>query len=279
MILRRHVPAPPLDAFVHFFWHFEAWDGSHPMEHVLPDGTFELVINLLDGPRKLFNRHDLGKYTAYRGGWLSGAHSQYIVIDTQKGASMMGAHFRPGGATPFLSAPAEEFQDQVVELEAIWGHSARLLREELLAAGTPSARFQVLERSLLAWLRRWNAGRPFQARMDSVIGGFCRQPDVAAIGAVAETLGISHRHFIRQFRDQVGLTPKLFCRIRRFQQVLARIHSRGVVNWAEIACACGYYDQSHFVKDFYAFAGLNPSQYHIADDEDSASFVPIDKHR
>ena len=67
MILRRHVPAPPLSGFVDFFWFFEGWDGSHPMEHVLPDGAFELVINLRDGPRKLFDRHDLSRCTFFHG--------------------------------------------------------------------------------------------------------------------------------------------------------------------------------------------------------------------
>jgi AraC-like DNA-binding protein len=72
---------------------------------------------------------------------------------------------------------------------------------------------------------------------------------------------MSHKHFIDCFRREVGLTPKTFYRIRRFQDVLAGIQSRKAVAWADVACACGYYDQAHFVNDFVAFSGMNPSQY------------------
>jgi AraC-like DNA-binding protein len=274
MLLRRHIPAPPLACFIEFFWYFEDWDGAHPMEQVLPDATFELVINLLDGPRKLFNRSDLGRYTTFRGGWLSGAHSKYIVIDTQRGSSMIGAHFKPGGVAPFLPTSAGAFHDQVVELEAIWGRSARELRERLLAAEGACDRFFHLEQFLLDLLRRDRIDPQRQERITWAVGQFWRQPNVLAVREAASRLNISHKHFITQFREQVGMSPKLFCRIRRFQEVLAQINARRRISWAEVACACGYYDQSHLVNDFQAFAGLNPSAYRSLD-ADYASFVPV----
>jgi len=138
------------------------------MEQILPDATFELVINLRDGPRKLFNRTDLGSFTTYRGGWLSGAHSKYIVIDTQRGASMIGAHFKPGGVAPFLPASAGEFHDQVVELESIWGRSAQELRERLLAAEGPRDRFCLLEQFLLKLIDRVRIDPRRQLRPDDL---------------------------------------------------------------------------------------------------------------
>ncbi len=278
MILRRHVPAPPLSGFVDFFWFFEGWDGSHPMEHVLPDGAFELVINLREGPRKLFDRHDLSRCTSFRRGWISGAHSQYIVIDTMPGASMIGAHFKPGGAAPFLGFPAAEFQDRVVEFDAIWGSRAVELRDRLLAAPGPSAKFALLEMFLAAKLARRPANGVRRDGVAWATAQFCRQPEVQSIGAAARHLGMSHKHFIDQFRRQVGLAPKLFCRIRRFQGVLAQVNCGRPVDWAEVACECGYYDQAHFINDFHAFSGLNPSAYRSLGD-DYASFVPIGEGR
>lgn len=278
MLLRRHIPDPPLARFIEFLWYFEDWDGTHAMEQILPDATFELVINLRDGPRKLFNRTDLGSFTTYRGGWLSGAHSKYIVIDTQRGASMIGAHFKPGGVAPFLPASAGEFHDQVVELESIWGRSAQELRERLLAAEGPRDRFCLLEQFLLKLIHRVRIDPRRQGRITWAVDQFWQQPNQFAVREAASRLNISHKHFITQFREQVGLSPKLFCRIRRFQEVLAQINARRPINWAEVACACGYYDQSHLVNDFQAFAGLNPSAYRSLD-EDYASFVPIEDAR
>ena len=87
-------------------------------------------------------------------------------------------------------------------------------------------------------------------------------------------MGISHKHFIAQFRAVVGLTPKRFCRIRRFQQVLAEVEARQAVKWADLACACGYYDQAHFVHDFQGFSGLNPSAY-LTQRGEYLNFVPM----
>ncbi|HTA29536.1 MAG TPA: helix-turn-helix domain-containing protein [Candidatus Cybelea sp.] len=102
---------------------------------------------------------------------------------------------------------------------------------------------------------------------------FVRDPHLRSIAAVSHDLGVSHKQFIEQFRREVGLTPKLFCRIRRFQEVLGLIHTRKTVNWADVACSCGYFDQAHFVNDFLAFAGLNPSAYLDRRLEEDPSFV------
>jgi AraC-like DNA-binding protein len=248
------------------------------MEHVLPDGCFELVINLLETPRRLFDRTDPRRATSFQGGWISGAHSEYIVIDTAPGASMIGAHFRPGGASAFFGTSAGEFKDQVVEMEALWGNGARAFRERLLDSRGPGAKFSCLDQFLSGLLRPALPSRARQQATTWAIDHFCRQPDVMTIGKVAEQLGLSHKHFTCRFREQVGITPKLFCRIRRFQQVLAQINSQQAVHWADVASACGYYDQSHLVNDFQAFAGLNPSAYRPLD-RDHDSFVPVPERR
>jgi AraC-like DNA-binding protein len=89
-------------------------------------------------------------------------------------------------------------------------------------------------------------------------------------------LGLSHKHFISEFRREVGLTPKLFCRVRRFQQVLAQIHSRACVSWTDVAYNCGYFDQAHFINDFRLFAGVNPSTYLREQLDGAPNFIRAD---
>jgi len=261
MIYRRHTPGLPLAAFVDFFWYYDCCFPDHTMEKCLPDGTFELVINLHDEPRKLFDSDDVGRHTAFRRGWLSGTHSRYIIIDAINNSSMIGAHFKPGGAAAFLNLPAGQLRDQVVELDALWGASAWNWRDRLLAAPGPAAKFQVLERFLLDHLKEPDRSSQRRKRVDWALGRFVQRAEVDDVAAVASALGMSHKHFIEEFRREVGLTPKLFCRIRRFQDVLRRINSGKVVEWADIAYPCGYFDQAHFNHDFRSFAGLNPSRY------------------
>jgi AraC-like DNA-binding protein len=186
---------------------------------------------------------------------------------------MIGAHFKPGGAARFLGLPACELCRQVVELDALWGAGIWEWRERLLAAPSPQAKFEVFEQMLRQRMAAASAKAGGNRGVTWAIGEFVREPHLQSIAAVAHDVGVSHKQFIEQFRREVGLTPKLFCRIRRFQEVLGHIHSQKTVNWADVACSCGYFDQAHFVNDFLAFAGLNPSAYLDRRLEEDQNFV------
>jgi AraC-like DNA-binding protein len=240
----------------------------------LPDGTFELVIDLREDPRKLFDRQSPESYEAFRGGWFSGTHSQYIVIDAVPNSSMIGVHFRPGGAGAFLGFPAEELANRVVQFEAIWGKAGPRLREQLLATASARAKFLLLEQFLLERLARTKTAPQRQARVNWAVRQFLAQPEMPRIGALAAELGISHKHFITEFRREVGLTPKLFCRIQRFQRTLVAAQAGAKVDWADVACRCGYFDQAHFVHDFQAFSGLKPSVF-VERRTAEPNYVPI----
>ena len=257
----RYVPGPPLNEYIAWFWYYDQWRVAHEREHVLPDGSFELIFNLEDRSRKLFDREDLNRYHEFRKSWLSGAQSRHLVIDALNGASMMGAHFKPGGIAPFLKPAADELRNRVAELDGIWGASAAALRERLLNAPNPRSKFQELEQFLLALLARARPDSHKEQRVDWALRRFANHRNVHRIAGVAAQLGVSQKHFIHEFRQRVGITPKVFCRIQRFQSVLSEINLTGSVEWSSIAIDCGYFDQAHFINDFQAFSGLNPTAY------------------
>ena len=138
----------------------------------------------------------------------------------------------------------------------MWGARAAELRDRLVAARRPKARLLLLERLLTSWLRDPRAGHPVVGHALAAFEGASRR-----IGDVVEETGISSRRFIRLFSDEVGLTPKSFCRVRRFQRTVARLQSARTVDWADIALACGYCDQAHMIHDFRDFSGLSPTRY------------------
>jgi methylphosphotriester-DNA--protein-cysteine methyltransferase len=86
-------------------------------------------------------------------------------------------------------------------------------------------------------------------------------PQLRTISDVTGQTDFSQKRFIQLFSDEVGLTPKLYCRIRRFQQVVRGVEKGQRVDWADVALLSGYFDQAHFIHDFQAFSGLNPSAY------------------
>lgn len=185
---------------------------------------------------------------------VSGAYTRSFVVDTRAHASLVGVHFRPGGARAFLGAPADALTDSHVELSTLWSPAAAdRLRDALCSAATPARRFAILQGALLEHLAPALADR-------RCVGALLAQPQ-ARVGDVAREFGRSHRSFIAAFSAQVGLTPKLFQRIQRLQQALARVDAGGQANWAQLALACGYFDQSHLIRDFVALAGVTPAEY------------------
>jgi AraC-like DNA-binding protein len=93
------------------------------------------------------------------------------------------------------------------------------------------------------------------------VAQFDRSNGAVPVSEVVGRIGISSRRFVELFRNEVGLSPKVFCRIRRFNEVLRRIEPLADVDWTDAALSCGYFDQAHFNHDFRAFAGMSPSAY------------------
>jgi AraC-like DNA-binding protein len=267
----HHIPAPPLSEFVALFWLYEGYHQPHDKERLLPDGSMELVINLNQDRARVYDPHDGEKFQTLRGALMVGAHSEFFVIDTAQQYSVAGVHFKPGGAFPFFDPPASELHNTLVSLEDLWGRLAAQLRERLLEAGTPQAKFLVLEQVLLAQAAQRLDRHPAVA---FALREFHGLPHTRTIADVTGQIGLSAKRFIQVFSGEVGLTPKLFCRVRRFQRVLRRIGTGRQVEWAAVAVDCGYFDQAHFIHDFHAFSGINPSAY-IAQRTEHLNHVPL----
>jgi AraC-like DNA-binding protein len=271
MFLTR-IPPPPLSDFVALFWLLhEGYAGPHAKERILPQGTAQLVINLQEDSIRVYDREDTGRVERCRGAAITGPCSEHFVIDTAEQRSCMGIAFQPGGAFPFFKMPASELRNANVPLDALWGARAVELRDRLLEAPTPEARFDLLEQALLAATARDLQRHP---AVRFALREFLTVPHARTIAEVTGQLGLSPRRFIQIFSAEVGLTPKLFCRVRRFQEVLRLVHQGRRIDWTEIALSCGYFDQAHFIRDFRAFSGLNPSAY-LAHPREHPNHVPI----
>jgi AraC-like DNA-binding protein len=81
------------------------------------------------------------------------------------------------------------------------------------------------------------------------------------IGGLTEDVGWSHKHLIDQFRDQLGAPPKLIGRVLRFQRAIKLIGRSHPARWTELALECGFFDQSHLIREFQQFAGCTPKEY------------------
>jgi AraC-like DNA-binding protein len=243
-VFAHYAPRGPLSDFVALFWHARGHTAPRSTERLLPMATMELVVRL--GGGKL-------------GAGIAGPHSEVFFLERTAYDELLGVHFKPGGALPFLGVPGGELHNRSVDLGDLWGErdAARIVAR-LYEAPTSRAKFALLEDSLLRIAYRPLTRHPAAT---FALAELRRDSSVRSCAEVAHELRVSQRRFIQIFRDEVGLTPKLYSRIERFQAVLRRIELLDDVDWAEVAASCGYFDQAHFIHDFREFTGLRPSDY------------------
>lgn len=171
-------------------------------------------------------------------------------------SAMLGAYLGPGSTATLLHVPAIELTDQVVNVEDIWGSAGAHLAEDL-AALDEAARVDHLEEALLDRMRRAPV-----TRMSVDVAGLARwvrqEPARIAVRRLADAAGVSRQQLTRLFRQAVGVSPKRYCRLARFQAGLAYASGGTGVKWAQIAAELGYADQSHMIAEFREFSSLTP---------------------
>lgn len=253
-------PRPPLSDFITCIWAYEG--PRHSRELLLPIGTVELVINLTDTPTRIFSSIEDLSGISVGFSAINGPQSKYFVLAPHDGRSVLGVHFKPGGARPFVRLPLGELADMHTSLEDIWGRDAKLLREQLLYTSRLEDRLSILERALISRLEGRPAYHPIVAY---ALNQFGSTPAVARVDGVSKSSGYSAKRFIQLFQEGVGLTPKRYCRVRRFQNVIRLLNRGERVEWADVAADSGYYDQSHLIHDFREMAGITPAQYEAVD--------------
>jgi AraC-like DNA-binding protein len=217
----------------------------------LPDGTAGLLFRLdRDGRGCLVV---LGPRT----------HALY----TQPAPFELAVHaiFRPGGAYPFLGVPLDELTDRVVPARDLWGTRADRLLDDLLAPGPdrgPAAMASRRAAMSAALAERWRVPRLYEPASAAIARAAVRRLDLAdtPIRDLAADLRISPRNLRRAFSAAVGVTPKLYARIARFQRAIS-IAATSPGHWAEVARATGFADQSHLAGEFRALAGVSPSAF------------------
>ena len=252
-----HHPPGPLAAYIEKIWYCDGYQGVHRRNLVLPNGRFQLVISLAEGPLRAPGgpAGELGEIAL---SLILGIRSHFSLIDTATLKSAMGVLFWPAGARAFFDEPADSFYNENVPLDLIWGSTASELRDHLREASSAAEKFHVLETALL---ERVNKRLELHAGVLYALGRFARVPHIRSVLDVAREAGLSRRRFAQLFREQVGLTPKLYCRLHRFQHVVRQISQDVPVDWADLALAGGYCDQAHLANEFRHFSGMSPTAY------------------
>lgn len=260
MKLVCHAPRPPLSQWVEMIWHYESAPVPFALEKLMPTGRVDLIINLNDEALRIHDPKDVRQIEHFRGPLFSGVQGSFSVIDASQQTLIMGVAFKPGGAYALPGFGVSEISNSHLSASDVWGHQAQFLWEEL--AGLPDAQSRVtaLERALIKVIARGRQ-RALHPAIQTALEELHHHPSAVSVRELADDRGLSQRRFIELFTRQVGITPKLYSRIQRFQNTLQQVHVRRQIDWCELAFDAGYSDQSHLIRDFHQFSGLSPTQY------------------
>jgi len=221
-----------------------------PVERVLPDATSELAVQCasvfaVDTPRG---------YEPLPRSFLTGYHTSYRKIRLTGNVRLLSAQLRPGVVFRLLGQSLKGTTNGVFDFPSVFGRLGAVLEERVCLAPSWHARIRILERFLRRQLATTERDADL-ARASMLIhqsGGSIR------LTALAKQLGASPRTVERRFLTQLGLTPKQLSRVVRFSKVVDAIRQRRHPTLTELAHEAGFFDQSHFNRDFRTISGLNP---------------------
>lgn len=264
-MLLRADPGPMLARFVATLWASAPSDRSDAApivirERILPTGLSHLAFRLHGPPLVVYRGAEdlVGSVVGHA--VACGPRTEPYLRDAVLPAVSVGAQLRAGAAERIFGVPAEALAGRHVPLAELWGADADRVLDDLARSKTATRRIEILTRALE---RRVQASASRAAVPATVRRALLTLDDCAdvAIGALAGA--VSPRHFTDLFARSVGVTPKRFARVRRFQTALARLGAAPHEALASIALCAGYADQAHFTREFVAFSGVSPARYRV----------------
>lgn len=225
-LVRRELPSEIAPVIFNFGAPFRIYDHRHPTEFV------------------------------ERSSFATGAFDQYVLVGSTGSYACVQVNFTILGARLFLGTPLRDLTNRVVPLDDVLERAGARLVEQLGNDDGWAARFDRLDAAIMTRIHAAQLPSSLTWAMQRMV----RRHGQVSIGSLASDVGWSHRHFVKQFNEQIGLTPKVLARVLRFGKASARLADADGGHLADIAADCGYYDQAHFTRDFRAFAGVTPTQ-------------------
>ncbi len=256
MFYQEYQPSAALADFVKCFWIMEAMHNPfQEKEALIPDGCIELIFNLGTPYRRYDSDNNA---TLLKHSHLVGERDRYFLIEQTRAVHLIAARFKPGGLYPFVRFPIAEVTNQTVDLDFIFGSRVKDLECKLFETRSHKKKIDILQRALLRLLKAPDLNPPI---INAAVKLIQQQHGKISVDGLAGELRVNYKYLERQFLRVIGLTPKSYSRIARFQNVMQALKYAAFHPWPSLALDCGYYDQAHFIKEFKEFTGATPSEF------------------
>jgi len=250
MRFRQFHPRPELRPYVQRLWTLQG--KTHTPERILPDGRIEIIFHFGDRFELLTERRTVIQPRLI----FAGQITRPVVLGGSGSIDALGITLHAHAAGALLGFPAEAITGALVDAHEI-GDLVSVLEPVLLGTRDAENRVTAVQSALVHWVR--NCGST-DVTVEAAIARIRNGAGAVPVSKVASAIGTTDRSLQRAFDRHVGLTPKQFSRIVRFQTALQALDDDATLNMVEAALRHGYYDQAHLVHEFQELAGVPPTK-------------------
>ncbi|MBX2898558.1 MAG: AraC family transcriptional regulator [Cyclobacteriaceae bacterium] len=263
MNYQRIEPDLKLKPWVDCYWFAESKSLTREKKKIIPDGFPEIIFHYRDSYRINIS----GTWQRQHKNLLAGQLKKFFYLENTGATGMVGIKFKPAALAHLFNLVMSDYTDRVVPLpEAISKALAGIrmqvqdpLRAEEFAKHIDYELFLLMKPHDEVLLK-------VETCLEMI---FARKGNVE-VAELCDRVSVAERQLQRWFNRYVGLTPKFYCRVIRFSHIFNLMEQQDA-SWVEIALESGYYDQSHFIRNFKAFTGEDPSAY-LFDEATLANF-------
>ena len=260
MLYNEIRPGKELEKYVKCYYIYRSEMDTAFEDTVFPSGCVEIIFNLGTGNwQTAINDHFVTTPPIE----LWGQIIRPLAVRSIGKNTMLGFRFYPHAAAFFLNDNIDLFNDQVIDLGSLAGATAAALHSRLLDTSGWDKRVALVEQYLIGKLSQSQKRSGKVELINEIMHELQHKDFFDNIENVATRYGITSRYLQKLFLQYTGLTPKLYSKINRFQNSLSLVTKKDI-SLTAVAYTCGYFDQSHFIREFKSFTGLTPSGYSIA---------------
>ncbi|MCP4136046.1 MAG: AraC family transcriptional regulator [bacterium] len=263
-------PSPVLSEYIHYYWLLEADRSLSPGEdihRVIPNGLMEVLLNYGDDFTCTGNNapEDIQPRVT-----ICGQKKTFFDIRQLGHTKLISILFKPAGASALLPFRLSEIVNFSLDLDDIFSNQGDRLLNRLTEAGSSLEKIGVIEQFLMGIIKREH--RKDYYLMEGIIDEINGSYGQVTVDDLCFAFDLNAKSIERKFSEYIGVPPKTFLRIVRFQSVLQKYNSfHGSLT--SLGYECGYYDQSHFIKDVKSFTGHSPKNFFSCEPVYSDYFV------
>lgn len=245
-------PSPALVPYIRYYWILRMDAATPVRERTLPVGCINMVFHR---GRQLFS---LTEKSLQPTAFISGQSTSYSDVVSTGNIDMIFVVFHPYAARIFFQIPINEFHKKNISISEIGDPALKELEKQVADTMDDSRSIGLIERFLISRLHSFSA---YNVKRVAATVQEINQQSQTSISQLSQIACLSNKQFNRVFTEYVGTNPKEFIRIVRMQRALYLLQLHPDRCFAQIACECGFYDQSHLIKEFKTFSGYTPTEY------------------